>query len=136
MILSNGVASVFRANAHIIQTYSPTWTRAPTWCKCVDGGGVGFGVVSKHLWEAKTNALIMCFFCNVSELPPTYRHKLTWVFQCPFSPPHGRKDKHQEGNNKKNAKLLEGLDANIVTYLRFYNKLIKELLSFFTTRSC
>ncbi len=31
-----------------------------------DGGGVGFRVNSKHLQEAKTNVLIVCFSYNVS----------------------------------------------------------------------
>jgi hypothetical protein len=31
-----------------------------------NGGGVGFGVDSKHLWKAKVNVLIICSSCNVS----------------------------------------------------------------------
>jgi hypothetical protein len=31
-----------------------------------DGGGVGFGVDSKHLRKAKVNVLIICSSCNVS----------------------------------------------------------------------
>jgi hypothetical protein len=31
-----------------------------------NGGGVGFGVISKHLQKVITSALIMCSSCNAS----------------------------------------------------------------------
>ncbi len=49
MVLSNGVASMFKNNAHIVQTYSPTLAKACVWCNRIDGNGVGFEVDSKHL---------------------------------------------------------------------------------------
>jgi len=54
-----------KANAHIAQTYSLIWTSACVWHNHVDGGGVGFGALSKDLWEANAYALIVCSSCNV-----------------------------------------------------------------------
>jgi len=76
MVSSNGVANVLGANACTIQTYSPTWTRAYVRCNCANGGGVGFVVDSKRLWEARANALIMWssikegWVWNVSNMVP------------------------------------------------------------------
>jgi len=43
-----------------------------------------------------------------------YWHKQTQISWWPFSPPHGGKDKHQEGNNKKNAKLQYWKDQMLI----------------------
>ncbi len=45
--------NAFEAKARLVQAYSFTWTRAHTQHNHVDGGGVGFGIDSKHLQEAK-----------------------------------------------------------------------------------
>jgi hypothetical protein len=72
MVSLDGVACVLEANAHIVWMYSLTWARAYVRCNHVDGGGVGSKVDSKHLWEAKMNALIVCSSYNVSKWPPMY----------------------------------------------------------------
>jgi len=56
----------------------------------------------------------MCSSYNASQLPPMYQCKQTQISWWPFSPPHGRKDKHQNWNNKKTCHVatLEGLDVN------------------------
>jgi hypothetical protein len=43
-----------------------------------------------------------------------YQCKQTQISWWPFSPPHGREDKHQNWNNKKtcHVAILEGLDMN------------------------
>ncbi len=66
MVSSNGVVGVFGTNARIVQAYSLTWIRAHAWHDHVNGGGVGSKINFKHLREAKVNALIVCFSCNVS----------------------------------------------------------------------
>jgi hypothetical protein len=85
--------------------HSPTWIRARALCNHDDGGGVGFKVDSKLLWEVKMNVIIMCSSYNVSQLAPMYRCKWTRDFCWFFSLRYERKNKHQKGNNKKNAKL-------------------------------
>ncbi len=52
-------------------------------------------------------------------MPPIYQGKPTQVSWWPFSPPHERKYKHQERNNKKacQATISEGLDVNWYTHL-------------------
>ncbi len=53
MVLLDGVASVLRGNACIIQVFSLTWTKVHAWHDHANGGEVGYGVDSKHLWEIK-----------------------------------------------------------------------------------
>jgi len=66
VISSNVVASVLGTIVHIIQVYSPTWAKAHAQHNCVDGGGVRFGINSKHLQKTKTDALIVCSSYNAS----------------------------------------------------------------------
>jgi hypothetical protein len=50
------------------------------------------------------------------------------VFRWPFSPPCGGKDKHQEGNNKKNAMLQHRKDWMLVEikgYVKFVERQLK-----------
>ncbi len=105
MVSLNGVAGVLKISAHNVWMYSPTWARAYEQRNRVDGGGVGSKFDCKHLQEVKVNPLIVCSFYNVSQSPLMYQCKQTQVSRWPFSPPHGRNDKHQEMNNNKNAKL-------------------------------
>jgi hypothetical protein len=60
MVSLNGVIGVFETNAHIIQMYSPTWTKAYAQHNHADGSGVGFGVDFKRLREVKVNVLFVC----------------------------------------------------------------------------
>jgi hypothetical protein len=42
-------------------------------------GGVGFGAISKDLWEANAYALIVCYSCNVSQSLTMYQRKRACV---------------------------------------------------------
>jgi hypothetical protein len=53
MVSLDGVAGVFRGNACIDRLYSLTWANVHVGHNHADGGEVGFGVDSKHLWKAK-----------------------------------------------------------------------------------
>jgi hypothetical protein len=48
-----------------------------------------------------------------------YQCKQVRVSWWPFSPPYGRKDKHQKGNNKKNAKLQYWKDRMLIEIKRY-----------------
>lgn len=58
---------MLRANAHTIQTYSPTWTSACAWHNLAHGSGIEFGAIFEDLWEANACAIIVCSSCNVSQ---------------------------------------------------------------------
>ncbi len=60
MVLDDGAVRMLGANACTVRTYSPTRANAHVGCNRVDGGGVGYDVISKDLWETNTCALIMC----------------------------------------------------------------------------
>ncbi len=93
--------------------HSPTWTMVYPWCNHADGGGVGFKINSKCLWEAKTNVVIMCSFYNASQLPCMYWRKWTRVSWWVFSPSYGGKNKHQKGNNKKTCQTVISKRSNV-----------------------
>jgi hypothetical protein len=54
---------------HVLFECSPLHEQGPM-CNHANGGGVGFGVNSKHLREARASALIMCSSCNASQCHP------------------------------------------------------------------
>jgi hypothetical protein len=60
MVSTNGIAGMLRANACITQTYSLIRVSVCAWNNHVDGGGIGFGVISENLWEANAYVLIVC----------------------------------------------------------------------------
>jgi hypothetical protein len=61
MVSLDGATCVLEASAHTTQTNSFTWAKTHAHHNHVDGGGVGFGVNSKHLQvQVKANVLIMC----------------------------------------------------------------------------
>ncbi len=66
MVSIDGATRMLGANAHIVRTYSPTWTSACAWCNHVDGSGVRSNAFFEDFWEANTCALIICSSCNVS----------------------------------------------------------------------
>jgi hypothetical protein len=47
MVSLDGIAKVFKTNAHIIWMYSSTCARDYAWCSCVDEGGERFESISK-----------------------------------------------------------------------------------------
>jgi hypothetical protein len=95
MVLVERAVGVLGANAHIVQTYSPTWASAHVWNNHVNGSGVRSNAISKDLWEANACALIVCSSCNVSQSPTMYQHKQVGIFWW-FLLPHGENDKHHE----------------------------------------
>ncbi len=102
--------------------------KARAWRNHADGGGVRFRIDSKCFWKTKMNVLIMyCSSYNASQLPPMYRCKWMQVSWCPFPLPHRGKDKHQERNNKINAKLLYRKDWILID-IKGYAKPIEHQL--------
>jgi hypothetical protein len=63
-------------------------------CNRADGGEVGFGAIFEDIQEANACALIVCSSYNVSQSLAMYECKWAQVSWWPFSPPHGKNDKH------------------------------------------
>jgi hypothetical protein len=72
MISLDGTIKMHRANAHIVQMYFLPCADAHVQCSHVDGGGEGFEVIFKNLWEEMTEPLILCSSYNVFKLPIMY----------------------------------------------------------------
>jgi len=66
------IASVLKTNAHTTQMYSPTWTRAQEWHKCIDRDGVESTTKSPTSYIYKASSLSWAKF-----------NKLTIFFKMP-----------------------------------------------------
>jgi hypothetical protein len=121
MVLVDGVTRVLGANAHIVQTYSPTWASAHVRHNHADGGGIGFNAIFEDLWEANACVLIVCSSCNVSQSPTMYQCKWVCILWWPFSLPHGRNDKHQKWKSK-NACQVVMLDGSTTDWVKRIRK--------------
>jgi len=120
MVLVDGATKVLGANAHIVQTYSPTWANAHVRHYHADGGGIRSGAIFEDLWEANACVLILCSSCNVSQSPTMYQCKWVCVSWWPFSPPRGRNDRHQEWKSKNACQvvMLDGSSTNWTKRMR------------------
>jgi hypothetical protein len=70
----------------------------------------------EDLWKTNACALIVCSSYNVSQSFAMYQRKQACISWWPFSPPHGRNDKHQEWKNTNACQVTmsDGSMANRV----------------------
>jgi hypothetical protein len=123
MVSIDGATLVMGANAHIVQTYSPTWPNACVWCNCLDGGGIGSFSFFLNLKEANVCALmyapfvmfpsyLSCINTNNSEYIGGLSHH-----------PMVEMTNTKNGRTKMHAKLLCQMDQR-ATKLKGYIKYV------------